>query len=77
MTEQEPQAAGCAEAGDLVLVADCGAEVNVVDPDPARPTTRSLPPEASKTSRPTLAPDLTMSASQSEILARSSSGERP
>ena len=34
MTEQEPQAAGCAEAGDLVLVADCGAEVDVVDPDP-------------------------------------------
>ena len=28
-TEQEPQAAGGAEAGDLVLVADCGAEVRL------------------------------------------------
>ncbi|KAG2537920.1 SKP1-like protein 13 [Panicum virgatum] len=31
-TEQEPQAAGGAEAGDLVLVADCGAEVRLSRP---------------------------------------------
>ncbi|KAG8091098.1 hypothetical protein GUJ93_ZPchr0011g27594 [Zizania palustris] len=43
-------------------------------PKPRQPMTRSLPPEASNTSCPTLVPDRTMSASQSGILAWSSLG---
>ncbi|WVY96639.1 hypothetical protein V8G54_028790 [Vigna mungo] len=42
-------------------------------PTPALPTTLSLPPDDSKTSRETLVPLRTISASQSEILVQSSS----
>ncbi|KAL3843901.1 hypothetical protein ACJIZ3_001304 [Penstemon smallii] len=45
-------------------------------PTPALPTTFNLPADDSKTSRLTLVPLLTISASQSEILVHSSSGLR-
>ncbi|RHN82272.1 hypothetical protein MtrunA17_Chr1g0208151 [Medicago truncatula] len=45
-------------------------------PTPALPTTLSLPPEDSNTSRETLVPLRTMRASQREILVQSSSGVR-
>ena len=68
---------GGGRVDDEAAVLGGGGEVDVVDPDPRAAHDAEPAPEASKTSRPTLVPDLTMSASQSEILARSSSGERP